>query len=140
MTELNWRLIALLSLFGLAMAFATVWIIPSNVEPLFWLAIFVTCAVLIARGVPAKHFLHGFFVSLVNSVWITTAHVAFAAGYLARHPQEAQMAASGPFAGSPRLAMAVTGPLIGIVSGLVLGLFAFIAARLMKRPADQPRA
>jgi hypothetical protein len=130
---MNLKLILLLSLFGLAMAFATVWAIPSNVEPLFWLAIFLLCAVLIARAAPGKFFLHGLCVSIVNGVWITSAHVAFAGDYLARHPQEAQMAASGPFAGSPRLAMAVTGPLIGVVSGLVLGLFAFIAARVMKR-------
>ena len=46
---MNWKLIFGLSLFGLAMAFATVFVIPSNVEPLFWLAIFIVCAVVIAK-------------------------------------------------------------------------------------------
>jgi hypothetical protein len=34
---MNWRLTFQLSLFGLAMGIGTVIIIPSNVEPLFWL-------------------------------------------------------------------------------------------------------
>ncbi len=41
---MNWKLILQLSLFGLAMAVGTVFVIPSNVEPLFWLAIFAVCA------------------------------------------------------------------------------------------------
>ena len=62
MTTMNWRLILMLSLFGLAMALATVWVIPSTVEPIFWLVIFIICAVIIARQVPARHFLHGLLV------------------------------------------------------------------------------
>jgi uncharacterized membrane protein len=58
---MNWKLIFLLSLFGLAMAIATVFVIPSNIEPLFWR------------------------------------------------------------------------PVIGILSGLVLGLFAFVASRILKK-------
>ena len=34
---MKWKLIFLLSLFGLAMAFATVFWIPSMIEPVFWL-------------------------------------------------------------------------------------------------------
>src|SRR2546430_17102735 len=71
--KLDWRLILELSLFGLAMAVATVFVIPSSVEPIFWLAIFVVCAYLIAKRAPGKFFLHGFLVSLVNCFWITTA-------------------------------------------------------------------
>jgi hypothetical protein len=62
MTTLNWRLIFLLSLFGLAMAFATVWAIPSKFEPLFWLAIFAVCADRISRRAPGKLVLHGLLV------------------------------------------------------------------------------
>jgi hypothetical protein len=47
---MDWKLIFGLSLFGLAMAIATVFVIPSNVEPIFWLAIFLVCAYLIFIG------------------------------------------------------------------------------------------
>jgi len=129
---LNFKLILQLSLFGLAMAIATVFVIPSKVEPLFWLVIFVICAVVIARRCTEKHFLHGFAVSLANCVWITSLHILLFNSYLSRHPEEAAMMKSMPLPDSPRLMMLMTGPVVGIVSGVVLGLFAFIASKLVK--------
>jgi hypothetical protein len=126
---MNWKLIVLLSLFGLAMGIATVFVIPANVEPFFWLVVFVVCAVLIAKGTATKHFLHGLCVSLANSVWITAAHVAFFDTYIASHAREAAMSAS---MSSPRLMMLAMGPAVGLVSGLVLGLFAYVASRFIK--------
>ncbi len=138
MTTLNWRLIFLLSLFGLAMAFATVWAIPSKFEPIFWLAIFAICADRIARRAPGKLFLHGLLVGVVNSVWMTSVHMLFAGAYLATHADEAGMLEHGPLPGSPRLMMSVTGPVIGIVSGIVLGLLAMLASKLVKKATPPP--
>ncbi|SRR5260221_8485135 len=135
MTPLSGRLILKLSLFGFGMAFATVWVIPSNIEPLFWLAVFAACAFLIARFAPGRYFLHGFLVSLVNSVGVTSAHVLFVGAYLAHHPQEAEMLKTMPMPDSPRLMMMMTGPLVGIVSGLVLGGLSFLAAKFVKPAA-----
>src|SRR2546430_9143995 len=118
---MNWRLIVALSLFGLAMGIATVAFIPSNTEPLFWLAIFVICAYVIARRASSRFFLHGLLVSLVNSIWITASHVLFFDYYISHHPQEAAMTAAMPFSAHPRILMLVIGPLVGLVSGLVLG-------------------
>src|SRR6516164_9187868 len=117
---MNWKLVLALSLFGLAMAFATVFVIPSTTEPLFWLAIFVVCAYVIARRAPGRFFLHGLMVGIVNSVWITSAHLLFFDQYVANHPQEAQMMTKMPLA--PKVMMAVTGPIVGVVSGVILGL------------------
>jgi uncharacterized membrane protein len=135
---MNWKLILQLSVFGLAMGVATVFVIPSTVEPLFWLAIFVICASVIARRAPGRYFLHGLLVSLVNSVWITGAHVLLFDQYVARHQSEAAMMASMPLPTHPRLMMICTGPIIGLVSGLVLGLFAFIASRITRRASTLP--
>jgi hypothetical protein len=130
--RMNWSLVARLSLFGLAMAFGTVFLVPPNVEPLLWLAIFLVCAVLIARGAERRHFLHGLALGLVNCVWVTGAHVAFAERYLAGHADEARFLASTPLVDSPRLMMALTGPVIGVISGAVIGLLALGAARLLR--------
>jgi purine-cytosine permease-like protein len=132
MRSLDTKLILQLSLFGLAMAFATVFVVPSNVEPVFWLVIFVVCAVVIARRRPDRHFVHGFLVSLANCVWITGAHILLFDSYIERHPQEAAMMKSMPLPDAPRLMMLMTGPIVGIVSGLVLGLFAFVAGKVVK--------
>ena len=129
---MDWKLIFQLSLFGLAMGIATVFLIPSNIEPAFWLVIFIVCAYIIAKKLTHKHFLHGLLVSIVNSVWITSAHVLLFNQYVANHPKEAGMMSSMPMPDSPRLMMACMGPIFGIVSGLVLGLFALIASKFVK--------
>jgi hypothetical protein len=129
---MNWKLVLMLSGFGVVMALGTVFVIPPAIEPVVWLAIFVACAIVIARSKAPKPFLHGFAVSVVNSVWVTAAHVAFFDTYMGGHPREAAMSAG---MSSPRLMMIVTGPIVGIVSGLVLGLFAFVAAKITSRRA-----
>ncbi|HSY76096.1 MAG TPA: hypothetical protein VK890_04525, partial [Bacteroidia bacterium] len=67
---MNLKLILALSLFGLFMALATVYFIPSNVENFLWPVIFIICAYLVAKNAPGKYFLHGFLTSLVNCIWI----------------------------------------------------------------------
>ena len=129
MAPVNWRLVLQLSSFGLAMALGTAFLVPAKVEPIFWLAIFVACAIVIAKKCTTKHFLTGLSVSLANCVWITTAHIALFETYLAGHPQEAAMAAQ---MGSPRLMMLLTGPVIGLISGLVLGSLSWIASKIVK--------
>jgi hypothetical protein len=132
MNKLNWKLIFRLSLFGLAMAIATVYWIPSRIEPVFWLVIFLICAYIIARNCTGRYFLHGFLTSLVNCIWITSAHVLLYSTYIARHPAEAAMAAKMPLPEHPRLMMLLTGLVAGIIFGLILGLFAFIASKIVK--------
>jgi hypothetical protein len=129
---MNWPLIVALSGFGFAMGIGTVSLIPSNVEPALWLVIFVICAYAIARLAPGRFFLHGVALGLVNSVWVTAFHVAFFDTYLAHHAQEAAMSASMPLSDHPRLLMAVVGPTIGAATGLVLGIFSVVAARVTR--------
>ena len=126
---MNWKLILQLSLFGLVMALATVWVIPSTIEPLAWLVIFPICAYFIARRAPRGYFLHGLLVGIMNSVWITAAHVTFFNAYIARHAREAEMMTRMPLA--PKLMMLVTGPIVGIVSGIFLGILSLVVHRIV---------
>ena len=130
---MNWRLIFQLSLFGLAMGLATVFVIPSTIEPVIWLAIFIVSAYAIARGAPGQYFLHGLSVGIANSVWITAAHVLLFHSYVARHSSEMAMMGSMPLPTHPRLMMTLTGPVIGVISGIVIGLFALLASKLVHR-------
>jgi hypothetical protein len=136
---MNWKLIFQLSLFGLAMAISTVYWIPSSLEPFFWLAIFIICAYLIARNCTEKFFLHGLFVSLVNSIWITAAHILLFNTYIANHPKEAEMMANMAMPKHPRRLMLLMGPFAGLIFGLVLGLFAFIASKIWKSKVSQSK-
>jgi hypothetical protein len=126
---MNWKLILQLSLFGLGMAFATVFVIPSTVEPLCWFVILPFCAYLIARRAPGSYFLHGLLTGVLNSVWITAAHLLLFDRYIAGHAREAAMMSQMPLA--PKTMMLITGPIVGVVSGIVLGILALIVHRLV---------
>ena len=132
---MNWKLIFLLSLFGLAMGLATISLIPSTIEPIAWLVIFIICAYLIARYAPGRYFLHGLLVSVLNSVWITLAHFLMFYTYIASHPEYIQMTDGLPpvLAGHPRRLMFLIGPISGVIFGIILGLFAWIASKIVKR-------
>lgn len=126
---MNWKLIFQLSVFGLIMAFATISLISERVEPVFWVVIFVFCAIVIARAAPGKYFLHGFFLSLINCVWITAVHIYFYNSYAAHHVDMVNM-----YKGiHPRRMMLLSGPAFGVVFGLILGLFAFVASKLTNK-------
>ena len=127
---MNGKLIWQLSGFGLFMAVATVYVIPSNVEPACWLVIFGICAVLVAKFAPGKHFLHGLYTSFANCLWITTAHFLLYDSYAATHAMEIEQSASLP--GGAHIAMLYIGPIVGLISGLVLGLFCLVASKFIK--------
>ena len=126
---MNWKLIFALSLFGLAMAVASLFGL-GMLEPLLWLVIFIIYAWVIATRASGKYFLHGFLVSVVNSIWITAIHAAFFTTYLKNNPQMVQGAPAGM---NPRVLMIVMGPIVGALFGLVAGLFAFVASKIVRK-------
>jgi membrane protein implicated in regulation of membrane protease activity len=126
---MNLKLLLQLSVFGLIMAFGTISLIPENIEPVFWVVIFIFCAVVIAKASPGRYFWHGFVLSLINSVWITIAHTIFYDNYLPHHPNMA----SFELGRHPRVMLILMAPVFGIAFGLVQGLFAFIASKLVKK-------
>ena len=130
---MNKKLIFLLSLFGLAMGIATIICIPASTEPYFWLVIFLCCAYIISQKAPGQYFLHGFLVSLVNCFWITTLHLLFMHAYLANHPQEATMLVKSPLPAHPRIMMLIGGSVVGVMSGLGLGLLSWLASLIFKK-------
>ena len=132
---MNWKLCVLLSLSGLLMGVGTIYVIPATIEPVFWAAIFVFCALMVARYAPGKYFLHGFTISILNSVWVTLAHISRYDAYVATHPEFVQSVQTLPaaLANDPRMLMVLVGPIIGILSGLVLGLFCWLASKVIKR-------
>jgi hypothetical protein len=132
---MNWKLILQLSVFGLAMGIATVFVIPSKIEPAFWLVIFLICSYLIAKNSPGLHFLHGLLLGLANSLWITAAHVLLFDSYAAGHAQEIAMMQKAPLGASPKMLMVIFGPAFGLIFGVILGIFAFIAGKLIKNPS-----
>ena len=136
--KMNWPLIFQLSLFGLAMGVGTVFVISSRIEPILWIAIFLISAYLIARECPHRRFLHGLIVGVANSIWITGTHIVFFTRYMGGHAREAAMMQSMPLPSMPRLMMVFTGPVVGIMSGIIIGTLAIIAGHFLKPGAKTP--
>jgi hypothetical protein len=128
---MNWRLVFQLSLLGLIMAFGTISLIPDKVEPFFWLVIFLMVAYLIAKACSSKYFLHGFFVSIFNSVYLTATHTIFLKTYDTHHPGMVVKLHDAPQYTIP--VMIAIGIGSGIGFGLVQGLFAVVASKLVKK-------
>jgi len=129
---MNWKIILQLSLFGLIMAFATVFLIPTRMEPFFWLAIFIFSAFVVAKVCTGKYFLHGLYTGLANCVWIIAVHIAFAKTYTARH-LHMMTSMPSPFDKHPRLGMLIGGPIIGLISGAIIGLFCLLAVKILNK-------
>jgi uncharacterized membrane protein len=133
---MNWKLIFVLSVFGIAMGLLSVFVYcPPVVEFVLWLVITVVSAVVIARYAPGKYFLHGFCVAVLNTVWVTAAQAGLFFSYIATHPEYLQMTAQLPEAlsGHPRRLIVYKAPIIAILSGLLFGLFAWVASKIVKR-------
>jgi hypothetical protein len=92
------------------------------------------CAYIIGKRRQAGRFTHGVVLGLANSVWVTAAHVLLFDRYIAGHAQEGAMMKSMPLPDSPRLMMTIVGPVVGLISGVIIGLLALGAGKLIKRP------
>src|SRR4029078_2278228 len=136
---MNWKLCVFLSILGLLVGMMTISMVPSTIEPFLWLAVFFVTAFFTAKYAPGKYFLHGFVISILNSVWVTLAHMSRYDDYVAAHPEWLQMLQSLPpgIAKDPRMLMVPVGLVSGLISGLVLGLFVWVASKFVKpTPVD----
>jgi thiamine transporter ThiT len=130
---MNWKLIFALSLFGVVMALATTMGYIHELEMLLWLLIFILYAIIIVNNTTEKYFLHGLLISILNGVWIAVIHVLLFHTYKTHNPEVMANYKKMPhFAGS-RAMILIYGPIIGAITGLVAGLFAFIAGKIMRK-------
>src|ERR1041385_19961 len=130
---MNWKLIFLLSLFGVAIAVVSLFGLSKPIEMSLWLVIFIFYAIMIVKYTHGKYFLHGLLVSLFNGIWIAVIHSACFDMYIANNPEQAEMAAQFPPSIPPQMMMMIIGPLVGLIFGVVAGLFAVVAGKIMKK-------
>lgn len=130
---MNWKLIFQLSVFGLAMAFLTISLIPTETEWIFWLGINILSAVVIARSCRERFFAHGFVLSVINGLWITAVHLGLYPNYIANHPETITLNQGTYFAEHPRQFILIFTPIMGAAFGLIQGILAWLAAQLLPK-------
>ncbi len=134
---MDWKLISLLSLFGVVMGFAAVFGVTGKYEPIFWLVIFVFYGMTFVRRTGGRYFLHAFLTSTVNGVWIGLIHAAFFQTYAANNPDFAGAYERMPHILNAPVTIICFGPMFGAIFGLFAGLVAWICGKVMKHPTVQ---
>jgi hypothetical protein len=134
-TTMNWKLILRLSSLGLLMALGSVSFIPRYVESAFLLGMCLFYAYQIGTKTRASRFLHGLVLGVINNLWFVAVDDLFLNSYLVSHPRGVHLVewAQSTYHWSPRAVMSVTGMMLGLGFGLVLGVFSMIAG-MMTRP------
>jgi len=132
---MNWKLIILLSLLGVVSAVLSVYLLAPTAEFFVWIGVTLASALLIGRYAARRWFLHGFVLAMVNAFWVTVTQVALFHTYVATHPEYLRMTETLPdvLAAHPRRLVLYRAPIIAVLSGMVTGLFAWIAGRSMDR-------
>jgi hypothetical protein len=143
---MNWKLVFQLAVFGIAMGLGTVFFVPSAIEPILWLIVFLLSAYTIAKRCVRLRFLNGLVVGLLDSLLKTTVHMVLYSTYVARHSQEIAMIRQMTSAVSPRLLILLSSPIWGLIYGTATGLLTLLLALFIKpgkigerssRPIDQ---
>jgi hypothetical protein len=129
---MNWKLVLQLAVFGIAMGLGTVFFVPSAVEPILWLIVFLLSAYTIAKHCVRLQFLNGLLVGLLDSLLKTTVHMVFFNAYVARHPQEIAMIRQMTSAISPRQLILLSSPIWGLLYGTATGLLTLLLALFIK--------
>jgi hypothetical protein len=131
---MNWKLIFTLSLSGLLMGVLTSFVVTSEVEMYVWIPIMLIIAYFVAKQASGKYFLHGFLTSVFSGFWLLLVHALLWDNFYALN----KVSMDADFAGMPQgfsmkiIMLAVT-PLVGAFFGLIQGLLAFLASKIVKK-------
>ena len=130
---MNWKLIGLLAGFGVLMGVASVLGLTKGIEGLLWLVIGIICVLGIVSRAPTRSFLHGFLVGLIGGAVAPIIQFLFFAAYMANNPELSKRFAEIPGGMEAKYFFLMLTPVIGLGSGLVLGLVCWLVAKLAGR-------
>ena len=131
---MNLRLVACLSCFGVVLGVASVLgVIHPGQERWFWLVTAVVSIIVIARAAPGRYFMHGFLVGLFAGMLAPLIQGLAFNSFLAHNPSADEAFKRLPASIPPRVLVICTAPVLGIATGLILGLFTWLAGKLMGR-------
>jgi hypothetical protein len=136
-SDINWKLISLLSLFGIMMGIISVFGLIKNTEWILWIFIGVISASVMARFVKKRHFSHGFYLGMLNVLLATSVQVIFFSEFLSNNSQFAERLESISISMEERLFFLLLAPGVGVLSGLVMGTMTFSAAKFISSVSGQ---
>lgn len=133
---MNWPLILRLSLLSIAMGPASVLGLTRSYDWLMWLCVGVFCAWQFARKAHDELFLHGFYLGILDGIFNSTIEAVFVSTYLSNNPRMINALNAVPQGLHPALVVLIMGPIIGTVSGIIFGVLAVIAGKLVRQTSS----
>ncbi|HYM92698.1 MAG TPA: hypothetical protein VET23_01050 [Chitinophagaceae bacterium] len=122
---MNWPLILLLSLFGVLMGILSVNGLTKKIEPILWLAFGFFTAFILSRNVTATVFWHGLFIGIFWGTLSSGIQSIFFETYLKNNPQYHKAFKKSAVL-RPRYLILLVGPILGLITGTVLGGLAWV--------------
>ena len=130
---MNWKLISLLAGFGVLMGVASVLGLTAGIEGALWAVIGLICVVVIAWRAPGHSFQHGFLVGLLAGTVASLLQFLFFPTYMSNNPDLATRFAQVPGGLNARSFVLILAPVIGLVSGIVLGAVCWLVAMVIAK-------
>jgi hypothetical protein len=128
---MKWKTILLLSLFGILMGLNSVFGIIKNVEWILWIIIAIVSAYVLNRRTEKLLVTHavvtGLFMGILNAIIQSSLFDS----YLANNP-EIEGFKQWPITAEPQYFLLMAGPFLGIIYGLIIGLFGLIIKKISK--------
>lgn len=126
---MDWNLVIILSSIGLIMGLLSVKGFTQVLEPYLWLLFGIAVSLILSKNIEAKSFQHGLFIGLAWGILNGLTQCVFFNTYLANNPQLQQNFQKLTFM-QPRFFALLTGPVIGLLTGLALGGLAWLFKKL----------
>ncbi len=117
---MNWTIILLLSSFGLVIGLLSINGYTQKIEPLLWLFFGIIAALILSRNIDTRTFFHALLVGLFWGILNGIIQSAFFEQYLANNANLQERFKQSSFI-QPRYLVLLIGPVIGMITGLVLG-------------------
>lgn len=134
MSNLQWKTILSLSLFGPVMGVLTLFgVIPFNAEGYVWLGISVASAITIANRIGSGPFINGVVTGFLQGATSKLVQGVFSGTYAARNLGLMEKLTDIPAGMEFKYFVLMLVPFVGIGSALVLGLLSFLAGRMLRR-------
>lgn len=119
------------------MGFAAVNGLLSNLELIYWLFIYLVCGLVLAKTSRQKYFLNGFVLGVCISIIASLIQILFFDEYLLNNSEVNTELNKLPSSAEPKTFFIMIAPIIGLISGLALGVFT-VAFRWLTKKTNVP--
>ena len=127
---MKWGVVLELSAPGLAIGLAVVYGMSEGAMWVLWIVLRLMIALALARWVRRKHFAHGFCVGALGAGGAVLLALALYGRYTQNHPEFLENASRFPSL-DPRLLLAAVAVVVGLAHGILQGILAWIASRIV---------